>query len=197
MTFTRVINKVAIDVSAAPALHYTPNIAAQFEDVPDGVVVGSVLLQNISAGALVAGESWHLPGTFIQEYLPGTYRYALRAAAVGPTYTPPVSARHITEWAFRKRFTFGERVTLQLTAVDNPVALAAAANDTIRNNMRMASATVRTFLEDARSAIYIDLDLQDTIEGLAALEAAGLIAPGRADEILLAPVQPNEQLPGQ
>jgi len=43
---------------------------------------------------------------------------------------------------------------------------------------------IRVFLDDIQSAEYIDLGLQETIDGVNYLESQGLIGAGRAAEIL-------------
>lgn len=99
---------------------------------------------------------------------------------------PSTPARAITYWAFRKRFTHAERVGMELAALDDPAAAPAA---------RQAAAAVRVYLADAAAARWIDLDDEDTRIGAQALEAMGLLAAGRATEILDAPVQPAEAIP--
>ena len=93
------------------------------------------------------------------------------------------ATRWITRLAFRLRFTKGERVALKIASLDNPAADMAA---------RVQAASVSVDLEDTQSATYIDLDREDTRAGVRMMEAAGLIGPGRAAEILDAPAQPAE-----
>lgn len=92
--------------------------------------------------------------------------------------------RAITYWAFRKRFTHAERVGLELAALDDPAASA---------QQRQQSAGVRVYLADAAAADWIDLDDADSRDSLAALEALGLLAEGRAAQITDAPVLPGER----
>lgn len=82
--------------------------------------------------------------------------------ATPPPVTPP--RMRLTKLEFRRRFTFAEKQ-----------AIYAAAE---------VSADIRIFLDDIQAAEYIELDNADTIAGVGALETAGLIAAGRADEIL-------------
>ena len=84
----------------------------------------------------------------------------------------PVIARHITAYAFKMRLTAAERIGIRAAAASN--------------------AAVYDWLDLADSARYIDLDLLTTREGVLALEAAGLLAVGRAAEVLDAPVQDAE-----
>lgn len=98
---------------------------------------------------------------------------------------PPVpEPQRITRLAFRNRFTQGEKVMLEMAALDDPAAPMA---------QRQQAATMRSYLADVNAATFIDLDRDDTRAGVQALEAAGLLASGRALEILDAPVQPHEK----
>lgn len=183
MNYARVVNNVAVDVSTNPALNFTPALAATFEAVPDSVVPGSVRLTEITGTSLGSGTTWQPPRTYIEEYAPGHFRYAQRAAAEAPVYTAPVVARHITRLAFRNRFNQGEKVTIELAAADTPDA---------NTTTRQVQAALRANLADQRDATYIDLDRADTRAGVQALESAGILAPGRAVVILDAPVQEAE-----
>lgn len=98
---------------------------------------------------------------------------------------PPVpEPQRITRLAFRNRFTQGEKVMLEMSALDDPAAPMA---------QRQQAATMRAYMADVNAATFIDLDRDDTRAGVQALEAAGLLASGRALEILDAPVQPHEK----
>jgi hypothetical protein len=105
------------------------------------------------------------------------------------TYTPSDEEpappkRHITNLAFRQRFTRAEKTALELAVLDNPAAT---------TEQRAQSAALRADLKDQEQASYIDLDRADTRAGVMMLEAAGLIASGRALEILDSPVQDVER----
>lgn len=102
----------------------------------------------------------------------------------GTPMEPLPERRHITTLAFRNRFTRAEKVTLEMAALDDPAASMA---------QRQQSAALRSDMKDQESAQFIDLDRADTRTGVQTLEAAGLLAAGRALEILDAPVQPNER----
>lgn len=82
----------------------------------------------------------------------------------------PVS-RILTHLEFRRRFTQAERI-----AVDNY-----ASNTSLTAAQK---ATFCTLLEDMRVASGINLDDPGTIMGVKYLEQCGLIAVGRAAEIL-------------
>ena len=61
---------------------------------------------------------------------------------------------------------------------------------------RQQAAALRADLKDQEQATFIDLDDEDTRTGVLTLEAVGLIATGRAVEILDAPVQDKERFTG-
>lgn len=92
--------------------------------------------------------------------------------------------RHITKLAFRNRFTAAEKVALEIAALDNASAGMAA---------RQQAASLRAYMKDMETARFIDLDRTDTRGGVLQLEALGLLAAGRAAQILDAAIQPEEQ----
>lgn len=104
--------------------------------------------------------------------------------APAPAPPPVPEPQRITRLAFRNRFTQGEKVMLEMSALDDPAAPMA---------QRQQAATMRSYMADVNAATFIDLDRDDTRAGVQALEAAGLLASGRALEILDAPVQPHEK----
>ena len=89
----------------------------------------------------------------------------------------------ITRAAFRSRFTQAEKVAIELAGLDDPSATMEA---------RSQAAAIRTYQKDVDAAEFIDLTDPATAGGVQALEAAGLLASGRAAEILTAPVQWSE-----
>ena len=97
---------------------------------------------------------------------------------------PPAPPRHITTLAFRNRFTQGEKVSIEIAAMDDPSA---------SMEQRQQSAAIRVSLADAAVAKFIDLDRADTRAGVQSLEGAGVIGAGRALEILDAPIAPVER----
>ena len=114
-------------------------------------------------------------------YQSGSYRLAPDV----PTQTP--EDRRITKLAFRNRFTKAEKAGIEFAALDDPTAPIA---------QRQQAAALRADLKDQEQAAFIDLDDQDTRTGVITLEAVGLIAAGRAVEILDAPVQDKERFTG-
>lgn len=101
----------------------------------------------------------------------------------GTSLSLPSDTR-ITRLAFRNRFTQPEKVMLELAALDDPTAPMA---------QRQQSAAIRVYLADVAASAFVDLARTDTRAGVQALEAAGLLAPGRALQILDAPVQAHER----
>jgi hypothetical protein len=98
--------------------------------------------------------------------------WTIVAITANPEALTPVApvARLVSKLAFRRRFTLLERVTLD----------AAPTNTAFNESDR---AMLRTLEKDLELAQDIDLDDPDVIAGLAFLEALGLLADGRAEEI--------------
>lgn len=105
-------------------------------------------------------------------------------AWTAPEAAVPAVDRRVTVLAFWQRFTQPERVGLQVAAVINPAGTLAE---------RQAAAGIKDMLDSVMVAKWIDLERADTRSGVQALETAGLLASGRALEILDAPVQPQER----
>lgn len=141
----------------------------------DGVVIAVSQL----AGAAQSPEL--IPVQLLDGGLIGM-RYDPDAGAFVPA--PAVAVlRRISSWAFRRRFTAAERAGIEWAAVDR-------ADDTAAQ--RRQAAALRSRLKDQESAAFIDLDDPDVIEGAHGIEAAGLIAAGRAQQILTTPIDPKE-----
>jgi len=92
--------------------------------------------------------------------------------------------RHITNLAFDLRFTMVERVAMEMAALDNPTA---------SMEQRTQAAYLRVVLERSHKAEYTDLGDLTTRAGVEHMESLGLLAPGRAAEILDAEIQPQER----
>lgn len=101
-----------------------------------------------------------------------------------PPHTPPAL---ITKLAFRNRFTQAEKVGIEIASLDNPSAPML---------QRAQAAALRAAQADQRDATYIDLDRADTRAGVEQLEVAGLIAAGRAAQILDTPPTEAERWHG-
>lgn len=98
--------------------------------------------------------------------------------------TAPV-LRYITKFAFRSRFSMGEKIAIELASIDDPTAPA---------EVRQQQATIRVMLKDVDASEFIDLDRADTRTGVQLLEGAGLLGAGRALEILDGPILPDERV---
>lgn len=103
-----------------------------------------------------------------------------------PPIQPPAEKvnRWITKTAFRNRFTESEKVIIELASIDNP-------SDTTQK--RQIAAALRVANADILVATYIDLERPDTIKGVRMMESIGVIAKGRADDILLAEINEIER----
>jgi hypothetical protein len=96
-------------------------------------------------------------------------------------------ARHITVLAFRNRYTTAEKVALEIAALDDPAAPMTA---------RQQAAALRANVKDCDTARYIDLDRPDTRAAVQSLEAGGLLAAGRAVQILDTVIAAEERYTG-
>ncbi len=99
----------------------------------------------------------------------------------------PVQGRDITRTAFRQRFTQAEKVGIELAALDDPAAPMA---------QRALAAAVRSSQADVQASTFINLDDPATRSGVQQLEAAGLLAAGRAAQILDGPIAERERYLG-
>ena len=87
-------------------------------------------------------------------------------------YVPPEPARiELTHLEFRRLFTLQERIAF----------------DNFEENPALApehKQTLRTLMKDMELAQVLDLKDPDLIAGVSAIQAFGIIAPGRAAEVL-------------
>ena len=92
---------------------------------------------------------------------------------------PPAepTERNVSRKAFLSRFTDAEAIDIDLASI----------------GATREAATVRRYLSKVNAAQHIDLADDETRTGVQALEAAGLLQPGRALAILDAPIQPKEK----
>jgi len=111
---------------------------------------------------------------------------AQREADLAAIVPPAQPLRHITTLAFDNRFTQDELVALELASIDNPAGT---------TEQRELAANLRIYQRKVDRATYIDLDRADTRAGVLALEQFGVLAAGRAAEILDAEVADIERVP--
>ena len=110
----------------------------------------------------------------------GTHK--IESAGVPATPAPETK---ITRLAFLNRFTDAEAIAIDMASIDNP-------SGTVEE--RQQQAALRRFLNKVNSANYIDLSLQQTIDGINALVGLGLLTSERASAILTDTIQQDERL---
>ncbi|NLC21105.1 MAG: hypothetical protein GX771_04245 [Halomonadaceae bacterium] len=88
----------------------------------------------------------------------------------------PPPPRHITRLAFLSRFTDEEAIAIDLASIGTTIE----------------AAMMRRYLSKVEAASFIDLEREDTRQGVLALESVGILAEGRALEVLDNPVEPHE-----
>ena len=93
----------------------------------------------------------------------------------GPPQAEP-TVRNVSRKAFLSRFTDAEAIDIDLASM----------------GATREAAAVRRYLSKVNAAQHIDLADDETRDGVQALEAAGLLRPGRALEILDAPIEFKE-----
>lgn len=98
-----------------------------------------------------------------------------------------VTDMRITKLAFRNRFTMHEKASIEFAALDDPAA---------DIPQRMQSAALRAYIKDTEAATFIDLVREDLAEGVNSLETGGIIAVGRAAEILSQDIADLERYKG-
>jgi hypothetical protein len=94
-----------------------------------------------------------------------------------PPVQPVVEKRHITQLAFLNRFTDAEAIALDLASIGATVE----------------AASMRRYLDKVKVAKHIDLGRADTRAGVQMLETIGLLAAGRALQILDDTIAPEER----
>jgi len=103
-----------------------------------------------------------------------------------PQPDPPPTDRRITVFAFRARFTTAEKIAIETAAQGVPTASASDPRNVFAMRLRASE-------KDLQAARNVDLDMEATREGTMALGQVGILAAGRALEILDAPVQDHER----
>jgi hypothetical protein len=134
----------------------------------------TVTLPDGTTNIIVADQA------FVEEHFPDLWELVPEQAPPPAFETPPEpEPRQLTRRAFHQRFTTGEKIALELAGLDDPTAPMA---------QRQQAAAIRVYMRDVELASFVDLDNEDTIAGVEALDAGGLLGTGRAAEILTDPV---------
>ena len=142
---------------------------AQIDTATGAVFSVTQLAEAIEAADLVAIES--LDNALIGQL----WNPQAQAFEPGPPPTVPTE-RNVSRKAFLSRFTDAEAIDIDLASI----------------GATREAATVRRYLSKVNAAQHIDLADDETRTGVQALEAAGLLQPGRALAILDAPIEPKE-----
>lgn len=132
-------------------------------------VVQNIIVADADFVAMIAEQWDHIE--------PAPEGCAIGWAWDGEAFTPPApppapepiaEPRHITRLAFLNRFTDAEAIAIDLASIGATVQ----------------AAGMRRYMSKVNAATFIDLASPDTRAGVQALEAGGLLAAGRAAEIL-------------
>lgn len=107
------------------------------------------------------------------EFMAANYPQGNYREVVAPELPLVAQDRHLAPASFKRRLTQPERIGIRQAA--------------------KVSDEVYDFMDLLDTSKFIDLDDPLTQYGLQQLEAAGLLAAGRAAEILTAPVQESER----
>lgn len=95
-----------------------------------------------------------------------------------PTTAPiQETDRRITNLAFLNRFKDEEAIRIDLASIGATVE----------------AASIRRYQSKVNAAEWVDLNLEETRRGVIGLEMVGFLAPGRASEILDAPINDSER----
>lgn len=140
-----------------------------FAIIENGVVANVIVADEWPDGVNVTdlvprpGIGWqYIGGQFIAPTAPGS----------DPEIPPN---RRMTRLDFRRRFAQEELVMIEIACLDDPSA---------PMQQRAQAAALRVMQAQVNTAEFIDLDDPLTRSGVEQLEAAGLLAEGRAAEIL-------------
>ena len=140
--------------------------AVHFNDGSSGYVeVGTGILYT-AGGALITGPEEYST-TDTNPAQPGWY-----VPTPAPAPAPGPTSLKITAFAFKMRLTSAERQAIRTAAASNPA--------------------LYDYMDIMDTAGYADLLDPVTIAGTQALESAGLIASGRASQLLSTTLMPGE-----
>ena len=126
---------------------------------------------------IVADES------FVRQAYPDRYKLVVDSVTADGPGTGQPQHNRMTPLAFLRRFTDAERARFERDSGDDP-------NDPA--DKRLKAARLRMYMNDYTLASYVRLDDPRTIAGVKGLEEAGIIAKGRAKEVLQTPIKDSE-----
>ena len=109
--------------------------------------------------------------------------YTVEAQTANPNQDVVVAPTRITKFAFRNRFTVGEKVAIELASLDDPTAPI---------EQRQISAMLRVFIKDLENAQFVQLDRPDIQQGVMQLVALGILSTDRSNQILTTPPEDFE-----
>lgn len=131
------------------------------------------------------------------EPLNSSYMLSTVSAEIGQVFNAETQTfaahgrkRWITKLAFDNRFAIQEAVMLKALQVFPARGAEESNQDYITRTQ--VPAQLQVLSSRLNMASYIDLDRTDTVAGVQALEAMGLLAVGRAAEILEGPIAEHE-----
>lgn len=132
--------------------------------------------------------------------LEGHLLSVLEAPQIGQMFDPDTQTfldaprhRWITKLAFDSRFSMAEAVALKVAQM-TPTRNEGETDEAFNARVNVA-AQLQVLQGRLNMASYIDLERSDTVQGVYALEQLGLLAVGRANEILTGPIAPHEYHP--
>lgn len=96
-------------------------------------------------------------------------------AGTGQFASPQPPAPHLTTLEFLRRLTMAEEAAIDIASIDDPAGTP---------EERMQQATLRAAMRRLMAAEYVDMADAELIGLLAMLESVGLLAAGRAAEII-------------
>lgn len=142
---------------------------AQIDTTTGAVFSVNQLSEAVEAPHMVPIETLD-PGLIGKRWNPNAQAFEEQPVPEQPT------ERNVSRKAFLSRFTDAEAIDIDLASI----------------GATREAAAVRRYLSKVNAAQHIDLADNETRDGVQALEAAGLLQPGRALAILDAPIEPKE-----
>lgn len=149
-------------------------------------IIENGIVKNVIIATMAEARAAFPDATLIETESAGI-GWAIGSDGVFVAPQAPLPKRRITRLAFRNRFTQSEKVAIEIAQLDNPTA---------PMPQRAQAAALRASQADLSVTQYVDLDRAETRGGVQMLEVAGLLAAGRALQILDSEVLEHEQYTG-